>query len=288
MQNLREELSVVDYLQSKGYVFKKKGNKFFTNSPFVDNDRTPSFCVFPDGAWKDFSSGRAGNVITLIRHFKDNPKTLDIPSNWIAPKEYPKKIWSGIPHKFLEMKDFEREKIVAYAALRGITSGYKPGCWFSKSDTGFDKHLAIMFPHQNNGIITGAKFRSLPEDEQRFSSSGQLGFYILEHEEKISFESKVYYLVEGEANANSLWEYIKTLRKSCLVMSAGAVTAIPRTLPTKENTTLLIDYDGNETKYQQRVAKYAHLNVTPLKLILPKGEDLNTLYCSKKIHLINI
>ncbi len=49
---------------------------------------------------------------------------------------------------------------------------------------------------------------------------------------------------------------------------------------------LIIDYDGNEELYQQRLKLYEGLGAEPIKLILPKGEDINSLYCKKQMWLI--
>lgn len=279
---IRAEVSVVDYLSTRGFAFKRKGNKYFTNSPFNEQDRTGSFCVFPDGAYKCFSTGKVGNVITLMRHFGDSLST-PVPKVWVAPKTYERKAWNGVPKAFLT----DSEEVHAYARSRGITHGYESGCFYTKTEDGFDKHLAILFPHKNGGVITGAKFRALsPIDGQRFSSSGKLGFYILSNIIE-SFEEPMFYLIEGEANANSLWEYFKLTGRSAVVASAGAVTSIPKELPTAYAGKLLIDYDGSEEKYAERIKCYAHLGLQPVRIILPKGEDINSLWIKGELALID-
>ena len=49
---------------------------------------------------------------------------------------------------------------------------------------------------------------------------------------------------------------------------------------------LIIDYDGNETLYEERFKLYAHLNPEPIRLILAKGEDINSLYNLNKMYVI--
>lgn len=289
------DIPCVDYLQMKGYKIERRGNKWFTNSPFR-NERTPSFCIFPDNAWVDFgwngSGPKSGNVITLAKHFGDDLRDFRNKSfAWKPPAILTRKAWNGMKEKFIDLSTEERNKVMAYAESRGIVRGYANGCFFTKTDTGFDRHLAILFPHQDsNGTITGAKFRALEQiNGQRFSSSGQLGFYVLENI-KDSFEEPVFYLIEGEANANSLWEHCRNIGKSCVVASAGGVTSVPKELPHKYahlKGKIMIDFDDSESSYQERLSKYVHLGLEPVKLILPKGQDLNSLYCSNDIKLIN-
>lgn len=269
-------MQIIDYLSSKGYKFRRQGNNWFTNSPFNAGDHTPSFCVFADGGFKDFSTGKAGNIITLAKYFGDRIVPIHVPP--IARKE--KKKWPGfVPTRFTEITKAERQQVTDYATSRGIHRGYVCGQFFIKTDTGFDAHLGILFPHRDENMdITGAKFRALyPIDGQRFSSSGQLGFYVLENIKER--EEPTLYIVEGEANANSLWEHLRNIGKSGVVLSTGGVSSIPKQIPHKYRhlkCKIFIDYDGDEAKYNDRISRYVHLG-TPVKLILPKGQDLNSL-----------
>lgn len=286
MIDLRKDVSIVDYLSKKGFVFHRRGNKWFTNSPFT-TDKTPSFCVFEDGAFKDFSTGKAGNVITLAKFFGDDLRKLsDIEKKWVPPVKIEKYPWNGIPRRYLDIESKEKEEVLKYASGRGITRGFEPGCFFTKDGTEFVKHLALIFPHQNNGIITGCKFRAIKSSPRRFSVGGVLGFYVLENNIP-SFEEPVYYLIEGEANANSMWEHLISIGKPGVVASAGSVTSIPKKIETSYRKKLLVDFDGDEDKYQSRIGFYKHLDVEPVKLMLPKGEDINSLYCSNQLSIIN-
>jgi hypothetical protein len=125
----------------------------------------------------------------------------------------------------------------------------------------------------------------------RFTSRGRLGWYILENIISGTYELPTLFIAESETSANSLWEHLKTLGKSCVVLSAGSVGATPP-IPVKYSKLvdkrLIIDYDGDEDKYNERLINYkVYENIKPIKVILPKGEDLNSLYASGKINLIN-
>ena len=52
---------------------------------------------------------------------------------------------------------------------------------------------------------------------------------------------------------------------------------------------VIIDYDNDEKLYKNRIETYENL-AKPIKMILPKGEDINSLYnsASKKHLLFNL
>jgi len=50
---------------------------------------------------------------------------------------------------------------------------------------------------------------------------------------------------------------------------------------------LIIDYDGSEEKFQERIKKYEHLGMKVVKIPLPKGEDINSLHVENKLYTIN-
>lgn len=284
--------SCYDYLVSKGFRFKRSGGKDFTNSPFNSNDRTPSFVIFPDGRWKCFSTGKAGNITTLMRFFGDSKDSLSsVKAIWVPPQPREIKPWKGIPAKFLDVTPEERQAVEEYAKSRCITHHYHPGVTYYQQNGKFIKTPpAIMLPHQDiNGNICGAKFRFIEAIAgQRFTSRGKLGFFVLEHLVE-SYETPEIWLIEGELNAISLYDYFVTINKPAIIMSAGGVGVVPSQLPTKYSQlkgNVLIDFDGSEEKYQERLELYKHLNLLPVKLILPKGEDINSLTVKGQINLI--
>lgn len=65
IDKLIQDTDIVDYI-SRQNDLKKKGINYFMCSPFT-NEKTPSFCVNPvQQYFKDFSSGKSGNVLTYI------------------------------------------------------------------------------------------------------------------------------------------------------------------------------------------------------------------------------
>lgn len=286
-----KEVSIVKYLESKGHRFKKDGRYMVTNSPFT-RDSTPSFTVFPDNYFKCYSSGEHGSVLTLA--FKldggyDRLKKID--GVWVPPKivDKPTNPFLGrIPEHYLKVTDEEKEAIIRYAASRKITVGFVPGVYFDRDK---NRYPSLGFPHlDTNSKVCGVKFRNINavEPKDRFRVRGELGFYVVTNILE-SFEPVKLYLVESETSTNSFWEYCKATGRNVVIMSAGAVSCPPREIPTQYASLdkyLIIDYDGDKDKYQKRLEKYSHLNMKPIRLVLPKGEDINSLYCKNEIELI--
>jgi len=177
-------------------------------------------------------------------------------------------------------------------------SGPGHGCEFGK----YRKELyvrvpSMMFVHVDKNLNPcGAKFRRVDGKEPRFSARGKLGIYYLP---KMTLNLKststefptrnVLYVVESESSANSLWEY---LRRTSTVISMGGVAVKPKPEQLPEHLAkmpkkLIIDYDGNEKLYNERLKLYDGLGAEPIKLRLPKGEDINSLYTKNKMYLID-
>src|SRR5690606_20083475 len=116
---------------------------------------------------------------------------------------------------------------------------------------------------------------------KRFVMRGSSGFYTL----RSGDGSDSLWVVESETSANSLWEYCSERYKNATIISHGSVENIPKDIPYKEipKKYLILDYDGNQSLYKSRLEKYNHLGLRPLKLELPKGEDINSLYCRNEI-----
>jgi len=289
------EVSIVAYLQARGYKFTKDRKGYWCSSPF-SKDSNPSFLVDHNNKWKDFSSGKGGRksgAVSLAFELDGNVNTLRtienkfIQTEKVQPSGEP--FANKIPDKYLNISQDERQMIVNYAASRGIKNGILHGVYFTKHGENWVRHLSIVYPHISDAGVIGAKFRNISGvKKDRFRVRGQLGFYILENNVE-SFDRKLY-VVEGEGNANSLWEYCKLTNRNAVVLSTGAVSSIPSKIPDKYKDReghLLIDYDGNEQVWLDRVKAYEHLKLIPVKLVLPKGEDVNSLFVSNQLHLID-
>lgn len=219
--------------------------------------------------------------------------------------------------RYINRRDDEIAAIKEYASRRGITENYVPGVFFSRSRDSESERLpggnvsgrnwirnpAIMFVHVDKNLKPcGAKFRKIKQSEDRdqsvrFSARGKLGFYLLFPQKTgsqswVQTTQSVLYVVESESSANSLWSHIdQCLNTNSVVLSMGGVSSAPKLQELPElirgmSKKLIIDYDGNEELYQERLKLYKDLNAEPIKLILPKGEDLNSLFVKKQMYLI--
>ncbi len=282
-------MGIIEYLTSRGFSFIMKGRLPFTNSPFNPGDKTPSFAVYDNERFKCYSTGKAGNLITLMRHFNDTTKPPVSKPLCIKVKEA--KDWKGkIPAQYLDVTTAEATQAYQYAKSRKLKS-YLPGVSFYFKEGKWERSVpGLIFPHQNNGIITGFKLRFVePVHDQRFTTRGTLGFYIREQLFD-SYHPPILDMVEGEANADSLAQYYWSIQRPSIVMSTGSVTSIPKSLPSKYNgikARLLVDFDGDSDKWSERVEAYAKLNLEPVKIVLPKGEDINSLWMRDEVGLID-
>lgn len=303
------EYPIMDYLNSKGITLREEGNKAWCSSPF-SRDSNWSFCVYKDtNSFFDWSTGIGGDVFALIKsleqiNFADAIKLVK--SKNFQPIKVPNY------KQFKENKTFSKEfrlsayinndpgdveMIKRYAESRGIVDNYIYGKFYQRIGEDLIPVPAMMFVHvDEDGQICGAKFRKVNNfnsrdgrNNARFSARGALGFYTLEYIPASHFLEPVVFLVESETSANSLHRYLREQNIPNIVISPGGVASVPKKLPPKyKDLTLkiIIDYDGNEDLYQERLKRYNHLNGIPLKLILNKGEDINSLYCSKQMYKI--
>lgn len=292
-----KEVDILDYLGKSGFSFKQKGNIFWCSSPF-SSDSDPSFAVYPaKNRFKDYSSGAYGDTIELARelHNLTFPQAVREVLNQTQVK-WEKKKYKVFTYKQKQFKlenyitkdKSEVERITKYAVSRGIKEKYELGVYFKEVEGEWVRVPSLLFPHQNeNGEIIGAKFRNINvTDKERFSARGKLGFYILDNNVKNTFNPKTLYLVESETSANSLYMYFKEIKHNAMVISYGGVGAVPKSLPFDLPLKIIIDFDGKELLYLERLERYKHLGGTPIKMILPKGEDLNSLWAKGKINIV--
>lgn len=299
-----KQLSIVDYLGSRGFNIESKGSVLSCKSPF-NRDTNWSFVIYPKtNSFYDWSAGFGGSIIDLVMameniSFKDAVDYLahgNYPKyqpNYKSSKETTKRQFEYT--RYLTTDPDEIKAISAYAQSRKIFGGFEYGVFHVKVDGSFQRRPAVMFLHRNEANqVVGAKFRDInpnnAPNSSRFSSRGDSGFYILEYVDIENYGPPTLYIVEGEANANSLWQYCQDIRKNVVVISFGGVGNLPTSLPTKyqsiEDKRLIIDYDGCEEEYSKRVQKYIKYELTPVKLVLNKGIDINRLYIDDDMWLI--
>ncbi len=302
-----KQISIRDYLQTRGIESRQNGRKWFCSSPF-SRDTNWSFAIYPNNTFYCWSTGRGGDIIRLVQllenlDFKGSLEHLSQKHYTQYKVDYKKfkddkDFWKDFDiKKYINTNEEEIKNIISYGKGRSIHAGFYPGVYFTRD---FDRelwvrHPAMMFPHQDiDGNIVGAKFRNIYNNDvvnnsgssSRFTSRGRLGFYILDTEIPETYERKKLWLCESETSANSLWSFFRIRTTPAIIISMGGVSSAPKELPVKYNyyeRRLIIDYDGDEKLYQERLKQYEHLNAKPIKLILPKGEDINSLYHKKEL-----
>lgn len=291
------QVSILDYLKEKGIPYEKEGPYYRCSSPF-SKDKIWSFTIYPDSnSFFDFSSRLGGDVIALAMALEEKSFTEAVRSlnnnayEKYEPPKYPTKKKEFNLESFVNYNEEEIKAIRQYANSRGITNGYKYGIFFTKVDNIWKRHPSVLFPHYDEDMkVTGCKLRVIDKnDPNRFSARGRLGFYVLENIIRASFSDPIVYLVEGETSANSLWEYFRKVKHSAVVISCGAVSSVPKVIPKKYRDyklKVIIDYDGDESLYAQRCDLYKELGGEHIRLILPKGDDLNSLWAKGKMNLI--
>lgn len=307
-ENLLYITSIPEYLNSIGIPTRKSGHKIFASSPF-SRDTNWSFCCYPNtNSYFDFSTGHGGNIITLVSRINrcSNREAVEILKKGNYEKYKPSykqykqepKFWENFEvEKYTNYSKKDCEAIEVYAKSRGITRGYINAVFFTRVNENWVRNPSIGFVHVDKFLKPcGIKFRKIQcqtPNDPRFSARGVLGFYVLENlGTKPSFESAVLYVVESESSANSLYEYLTILKKPAVIISRGGVSSAPKLddLPDKYRymkKKIIIDYDGNEELYQERLKLYEPLKGDPIKLILPKGEDLNTMFCKNELWKID-
>jgi DNA primase len=289
-----KEYSIASYLQRKGIELEDRGDFLLCRSPFT-RDTSPSFSIY-NSRWKCYSTGRSGDLLDLIQYFEGCrlPEALEYIETHRLEKAPPliekgkkRKIFNY--HNYINYEEKSVRSTHSYALNRSISSGYLPAVFTSVKGEQYVRIPALMFLHVDERMqICGAKFRGIGP-EKIISSRGKQGFYILESPRRKHYHQNEVWLVESETSANSLWEYFKEIGKYATVISMGGVANIPKCLPRIYEGLplyLIIDYDGDNDLYTKRLQQYEHLKATPITLILEKGQDINSLYHNKQMHLI--
>jgi hypothetical protein len=290
------------YLQARGFTFNRSD---FCRSPFK-RDTNWSFKYYPQtNTFFDWSKGWGGDTIKLVM-LMENCSFADavthLTSSGLEPyqpnyKQIPKEVNGPFDvSKFINDNSKECELIREYAASRHIRRGFECGIFYTKNDKDeWVRNPSVMFVLRDKNLQPcGVKFRKVVQPqpgEERFSSRGVQGFYILENILSDTYDEPILFLIESESSANSLWEYCIEVKKSAVIVSFGSVGSQFEQLPIPyqnlKDKRLIIDYDGSEELYQQRLDNFKHLKeVKPLKIILPKGEDVNSLYSLKQMYKI--
>jgi hypothetical protein len=185
-------------------------------------------------------------------------------------------------------------KVMEYMDSRALTfQQCNAGNYFTKVGNKWQSNLSLMFYHRDEfGNICGAKFRNInPTKDNKWSSRGRLFYNVIEDVVCADVIPTIF-ITESETSSNSLYNYFKnTGRKNFVILCFGGVNSAPDLLPLKYDWCakrfIIIDYDGSEEKYKKRVESLKHLNAKDIKLALPKGEDVNSMYMKDEMEKFN-
>jgi hypothetical protein len=305
------EVPIINVLESEGIKVIRRLDRWVCLSP-ISNEKNPSFYVYPENKFHDFSSGTGGDVIDLVRimkalNFMDATRLLlnirgdeGFDENKFSRSFTARKKSYGVFNlkSYVTSLSEERVLIDAYASSRGFDADTYLHCFYKdpselddyKKTVSFVRRLGVGFPHTDFfGNICGLKIRSIASDSfNRFNQRGKPGLYVLENIITKSVDPIVY-IVEGETSAAAFYTYLKNNDINAIVISFGGVNQVPNSLPYKweylTKRKLIIDYDGNEELWTERVEKFEHLNAEPIKIETVKGEDLAKLSLTGEIQI---
>lgn len=303
------DLSIREFLISRGIPRNREGaGRVYFKSPFC-RDTNFSLCVYMDtNSFYDWSQGFGGSIIDLVMAmdgltfsdtitYLEGGKFTKYQANYKQSKPVVQKYFEYT--RYLTANKDYIKVIKEYAESRCLYNGYEYGVFPTLVNEEWVDNPSVMYLHRDeNNAICGAKFRRVydttPSDKDnspRFSARGRMAFYILENISPDNFGEPTLYVVEGEGNANSLWQYCKDTKRNCVVISFGGVGNLPDHLPNKylriKDKKLIIDFDGNQELYEKRIRLYKPYGLVPIKMVLDKGVDINYLYINKKMGLID-
>lgn len=275
--------TIQEFLSYSGLEPQVKRSSYELYLSPLSNEKTPSFAVYKNSnRFKCFSTGASGDIYDLIMKLKG--------CNFKEAKEYTGGviIHRDCSEKKKEVRVFDinnyleySEDVINYAHSRRIYEGFETAkVWLG------DKNVPVLcFTHTDgDGKIVGAKFRNIDslEKKHRYTSRGTLMYYILEYRPK---DGPVFIFSESETSSNALYSHLKQEDVPCVVCSFGGVSSrlqAPVKYDYIKRRYVIIDYDGNEELYQQRLEFFK--DYQDIKLELPKGEDLSSLWQKDILH----
>lgn len=285
------------YLNSIGvHISNGSGRKFFCLSPLTD-EKTPSFRVDrSSNRFVDYSSGKKGDVIDLHMALSgdDFVRTVvylsmkDIVPYATAIERKPRKI-NNVEEFDVEnfpgfnMTDHEMFSAYKYADSRLILR-------YCIKPIKVLERIGIAFTHKwIYGGVSGFKVRFIDDQQPKFYMLGNTGFCCFESGSVK--DNTPLYICESETSSVSLFYFFLMNNFNAVVITAGGVYGvssiksgyIPMNYSNLKDIRVIIDYDGDEEKYKERISQYEKFGGRDIRLVLNKGEDLNTLLVSGKI-----
>lgn len=279
-------------------------DRYICLSP-ITNEKNASFYIYPENKFYCFSSGTGGSIIDLVRvleqltfidavrHILEFKKTNNIDGISLTKlNSRPEKVYGTFNIKsYVSKLDIYVDTIIEYGEERGfLKDSYLP-CRYMEPytflDIGGHKVTTFIemsgagFPHTDHfNIVCGMKIRGISDKaDPKFNQRGKPGFYVIEN--RTSNDDPAVYIVESETSASSFGKYVKELEANCVIISFGGINSVPKCLPYKyEYLTeryLIIDYDGDEDKWEKRKNTFKHLKADALEIPAEKGVDLGSL-----------
>jgi len=291
-------MSIASFLSERGYVGKKMGKRWFFLSP-ISGESNPSLLVNADNTFYDFSSGKGGDIISLVQNmwgvgFLDALSILkqDLPYIPQAPKKREGEVEVVKRFNFERyLTDSRRDSMLIKHVMnaRGIRNFYLDGKFWA------GHHVAgALFPHYDpSGELKGCKIRNVEGMGRKWHFDGDpKSAYVVDCTRPYSYLTTLY-ISESETSSNSLAEVLLEYGKSGVVVSFGGWNGIVEAIDDWSSyfsnfrrKKIIIDYDGSEDTFQERMRVYEGIEGEFVKMILPKGEDINSLYATKKHHII--
>lgn len=284
-KNYIKNLSISEYLESRGFELEERGNKKYCLSPF-SYERTPSFCVYEStNTFYDWSSGIGGDIILLVSEmegleFQDAITFLSGEDFTIVDRSTEEVEFEFDLSKYTSVSPIEKRLIKRYAFNRAITQNYIDSVFYVEKDGKVIRRPSMGFVHIDESMNPcGIKMRDInPINSQRFSARGRQKFYYIKNHN--SFEDNLF-VIESESSANSFLDIMSILNIRTTVLSFGSWNNIPRELPefvkNIDRKRLIIDYDGSEEDYVARLEKIKHLDLENVEIKLEKGTDMNSM-----------
>jgi hypothetical protein len=300
-----KEKSIVSYLEGVGVKTQKQGHKYWCSSPF-SSDSVWSFAVYPNNTFYDWANNVGGDIIDLVamREHVGKGEAVDIIlgnkiSEYVPVEIEPKKAKPFNIRNYLLRGD--TAEVDAYAKERCIDD-YTAGKWMLNINNEWIDVPSLLFrQYDENGHLIGARFRTVESAKKRieklhgvklpkFNSRGRVGWHILRNRVEDSFKEASLYIMESETSATSLLQYCKEKEIPVVILCFGGVNNKLLPIPYRYKNLdkyLIIDFDGDEEKFEERLENISLKDAEPLKLILDKGEDINSLYCNNQMYKIS-
>ena len=295
-------VSILSYLHHKGIETRQRGIRHWCSSPF-SSDSVWSFCVYPNNSWYDWSTGQGGNIVKLVSLLEGVTPTEA--AVILADGQFDRVQVDGAvhyhggsetKHKLVLLNYIEPDSqlIWRYATSRGFDI-YVPGHWSFDYSGDWVRVPSLLFVHRDKNLnVSGIKLRTVEFIREKyqqqystyipkFNSRGELGWFILENYIDNFYSRPRVYIVESETSALALYHFFHYHNYNAVILSFGGVyNKIPE-LPERYtgcDKFLVIDYDGDEQLYRQRLERINLPDALPIRLVLPKGRDICSIYSS--------